>query len=94
MKHFILTVSTAVFLTFSGGATAEDANILVFDSNIIQIQEGSNLTQKAMIATVSSEFKGKVSIVVNGSNIVQVQSGNNNTQSARIATVGCNCDGS
>ena len=94
MKHFILTVSTAAILALSAGAIAEDTNILVFDSNILQIQDGSNLSQKAVIASVSSEFRGNVSIVVTGSNIVQVQSGNNNTQSARIATVGCNCDGS
>ena len=91
MKNLTVRVIAFIVLTLNISAMANDITIVIFDTNILQEQNGFNLEQEAIVGVVDSEFKGNVSILIQDSNIIQVQNGNGSAQTLRIGTVGCRC---
>lgn len=92
MKSLIITASTALILSLSSIAMADDdAFVGVYDSAIVQVQDGDDLEQKAVMALVSDDFGGDASIIVRRSLIVQGQTGDDSVQKAQMAIVGCDC---
>ncbi|WML91831.1 hypothetical protein [Thiothrix lacustris] len=91
MKRIAALSAMLVFASASAFATEVDIDMLVHDVEIYQAQDGTDLTQRAVISHVNDQFDGRAKIYVHNSKIYQKQKGQNGTQSATIATI-CDCD--
>ncbi|QLQ32618.1 MAG: hypothetical protein HZT40_14650 [Candidatus Thiothrix singaporensis] len=91
MKVIAVISALLVFGSASAFATGSDIDMHVHDVEIFQAQDGTDLTQRAVISHVNDQFVGQAKIYVHNSKIYQKQKGQNGTQSATIATI-CDCD--
>ncbi len=90
MKNLMIALSSTFILSLSTSVMA-DANVGIIDSEITQIQVGSDQEQDAIIGLVTNDYKGDANIFVSGSYILQTQANDNNKQTAQIGVVGCDC---
>jgi hypothetical protein len=87
MKRIAALSAALVFSSASAFATDVDVDILVHDVEIFQAQDGTDLTQRAVISHVNDQFDGRAKIYVHNSKIYQKQTGQKGSQSATIATI-------
>lgn len=87
MKRIAALSAVLVFASASAFATDVDIDMLVHDVEIFQAQDGTDLTQRAVISHVNDQFDGRAKIYVHNSKIYQKQTGQKGSQSATIATI-------
>ncbi|UOG93519.1 MAG: hypothetical protein L3K52_07275 [Candidatus Thiothrix sulfatifontis] len=84
----IAALSAALLLSSASAfATDVDVDMLIHDVEIYQAQDGTDLTQRAIISHVNDKFDGRAKIYVHNSKIYQKQTGQKGSQSATIATI-------
>ncbi len=84
----ITALSAALLLSSASAfATDVDVDMLIHDVEIYQAQDGTDLTQRAIISHVNDKFDGRAKIYVHNSKIYQKQTGQKGSQSATIATI-------
>jgi hypothetical protein len=86
-----IAVFSAFLAIASTSAFATDIDMHIHDVEIYQAQDGTDLTQRAVISHVNDQFTGQTKIYVHDAKIYQKQKGQNGMQSATIATI-CDCD--
>ena len=71
MKRIAALSAVLVFASASAFATEVDIDMLVHDVEIFQAQDGTDLTQRAVISHVNDQFDGRAKIYVHNSKIYQ-----------------------
>ncbi|OQX15872.1 MAG: hypothetical protein BWK73_05680 [Thiothrix lacustris] len=87
MKGIAALSAALLFSSASAFATDVDVDMLIHDVEIYQAQDGTDLTQRAIISHVNDKFDGRAKIYVHNSKIYQKQTGQKGSQSATIATI-------
>ena len=87
MKGILAISAALLFSSASAFATDVDVDMLIHDVEIYQAQDGTDLTQRAVISHVNDNFDGRAKIYVHHSKIYQKQQGQKGSQSATIATI-------
>lgn len=87
MKRITVLSAVLAFSSASAFATEVDVDMLIHDVEIYQAQDGTDLTQRAVISHVNDKFGGRAKIYVHNSKIYQEQKGQRGSQSATIATI-------
>lgn len=87
MKGILAISAVLVLSSASVFATGVDVDMLIHDVEIYQAQDGTDLTQRAVISHVNDKFDGRAKIYVHHSKIYQKQQGQKGSQSATIATI-------
>ncbi|EIJ33702.1 hypothetical protein [Thiothrix nivea] len=91
MKGIAIISALLLLGSTSAFATGTNIDMHIHDVEIFQAQDGTDLTQRAVVSHVTDQFAGQANIYVHNSKIYQKQRGQNGTQSATIATI-CDCD--